>query len=207
MNAPGNIFSVYNRRYCPPNLLFPPHPATSQYNRKINPWSYDWAKHIESAHSNIPLLTPAIFGGAAAFALGFFFYGRCRNTGYKKVIFFVDIFSLIATFGVGAFIYRSFKLKEHDGRYYQIVWPVAFIIFFYASVYNVIYSLYPHTLSGTIGKTPMTQFLSFLALSIGSITVGESFGINFEDAGVQILGGTEALFNLYVLSLIVSLVV
>ncbi len=151
------------------------------------------------------MLTPAIFGGFAAFSVGFGYFGHSLTTGYSKFIFFVNIYAIIATFGVGYYIYDSVHAETRDARYSDIILPIVTIILFYAAVYNLIYSLYPITFKGTIGDTKITQFLSFIARSIGTISIGESFGISVETAGVQSLTSIEALFNFFVITLLIAL--
>ncbi|NLO97452.1 MAG: hypothetical protein GX091_05215 [Peptococcaceae bacterium] len=160
-----------------------------------------------SSQGNVLLLTPAIFGGTAFFILGFVFYGRHLKKGYKKFIFFLNIWALLASLGAAVYIYQLFKARNKSRRFDLIVWPSAMLIFFYGSAYNLLYSLYPCTFGGTIGKTPISQFLSFMTFAIGYISIGDSFSITHEKTGTQVLAAIEALFNLYVLSLIVSLVI
>lgn len=153
------------------------------------------------------LLTPAIFGGFAAFSVGFGYFGHSLTTGYSKFIFFVNIYAIIATFGVGYYIYDLVHAETGDGRYADVILPVVTITLFYAAVYNLIYSLYPSSFIGTIGDTPITQFLSFLARSIGSISVGETFNVTVENTGVQFLTAIETLFNFFVITLLIALLV
>ena len=153
------------------------------------------------------LLTPAVFGGLAAFTLGFGFHGHSLAGGYNKFIFFINIYSIIATFGVGYYIYQLVHWETGDTRFADIIFPVLSITVYYAAVYNLIYSLYPFTFTGTIGDTPITQFLSFLSRSIGSISVGETFDITMKTAGVQILTAIEVVFNFFVITLLMALLV
>jgi len=154
---------------------------------------------------DILLLTPAIFGGAAAFILGFGFHGRCLTSGYHKFIFFINILAIISSLGVGAYIYELLKYAEDGDKFVGIVPPLLIIVFFYAAVFNLVYSLYPETYRGTIGDTRLSQFFSFLALSAGTITVGETFGVEINNPGAQILNALEGLFALLVFTLIISL--
>ena len=195
----------YYRKYCPPNSLFTGN--LTPYNKKALKPDYRELYVPAASQANILLLAPVIFGGAATFILGFVFFGRSLKAGYKKFITFMNILGLLVTFGTAIYVYQLFKAGDNNLKFNTVVWASAIIILFYGSTFNLIYSLYPHTFEGIIGKTPLTQFLSFLMLSIGSVSIGESFGVNVADTGVQVLAGIEALFNLYVLSLIVSLVV
>jgi len=203
MEVPNGILLNYNGRYCTPSSLFSPNFKQQAYSSPTG--LYDWARHIEEPAPDILLLTPAIFGGVATFILGFGFYGNSFTAGYKKFIFFIDIFALIATFLAGDYIFQLLSIKKDDSRFKSICFPLFIMILFYSGIYNLLYSLYPGTFSGTIGKTRSTQFLSFLALAIGTISVGETFNIDMEDTGVQVLVASETLFNLFVITLIVAL--
>jgi len=152
---------------------------------------------------NILLLTPAIFGGAAAFILGFGFYGHCLTGGFNKYIFFANIFAIIVSLGVGAYIYEA---RLNDAKLGDIIVPALLLIFFFAALFNLTYSLYPESFSGTIGDTPITQFLSFMSISVGAISVGETLNVTPEKASTQILVAIEAVFSLFVLSLIIAIV-
>jgi len=154
---------------------------------------------------NLLLLTPAIFGGFGAFIVGFGYYGHSLTGGYSKFILFVNIYAIIATFGTGYYIYELVQKRTGDARFSDIILPILVIILFYAAIYNLIYSLYPSTFKGTIGDTKITQFLSFLARSVGTISIGESFSISVETSGVQVLTSAEALFNFFVITLLISL--
>jgi hypothetical protein len=151
------------------------------------------------------LLVPAVFGGLAAFSLGFGFFGHNLSGGYSKFIFFLDVYAIISTFSVGYLVFHLIHYEAGAIRYTDIIIPIIILTLFYATVYNFIYSLYPGTFSGTIGNTPITQFLSFTAKSIGIISIGESFNVTAEDTGVQILTAIEALFNFFVITLLFSL--
>ncbi|UWG97024.1 hypothetical protein LPY66_19480 [Dehalobacter sp. DCM] len=160
------------------------------------------------ATANIILLTPAILGTAAAWVTSFGFYGRSLSFGYRKFIFFTDIYTILASLGAGAYIFQLLELDESkDAKLKDIILPLVSVILLFALTYNMIYSLYPDTFSGTIGKTPVTQFMSFLSLSIGSISVGETFNVTPEKPGTQILAALESFWNLFVLSLLISLIV
>ncbi|MGI5901110.1 MAG: hypothetical protein ACOX7U_01385 [Desulfitobacteriia bacterium] len=165
----------------------------------FNPW--------EKKEPDLLLLTPAIFGGAAFFILGVSFHGRNLTTGYNKFIFFMNIAALISTFGVGAYIINIFQFRPKEAYLNDIILPLVVMVLYFASSFNLIYSLYPSAYSGTIGKTRAAQFLTFLAMSIGSISVGEQYDVTFNNPGVQILTAIENGFNLIILTLLVAFVV
>lgn len=209
-NSYNRIFNIpsdkRNEGYS--GFLLPP--GTSEYYTGLTPWRLNRPNTLGSPgwsavhHSpNVLLLTPAIFGGVAAFILGFGFYGHCLSSGFNKYIFFANILAIIASLGVGFYIYEA---RMKDASFSDIIVPAILLIIFFATLYNLTYSLYPETFSGTIGDTPIAQFLSFLSISIGSMSVGETLNVTPEKASVQILIGIEAIFSLFVLSLIIAVV-
>lgn len=198
--SPLNVFAVKNElrnnNALPTGLPY----GNPGFNYVRNPYGLQ-----NNDPPNKILLTPAIFGGLAAFSVGFGYFGHSLTTGYSKFIFFVNIYAIIATFGTGYYIYQLVHRKTGDARFSDIILPIATIILFYATIYNLIYSLYPITFKGTIGDTKITQLLSFFARSIGTISIGESFSISVETAGVQTLTSIEALFNFFVITLLIAL--
>jgi len=190
------------------NIHCGPGPGYYSYLTGPNPAYINYSRDcaLKNDGPDLILLTPSIFGGAAAFILGFGFHDHPLAGGYSKFIFFVDVLAYIATIGTGYYIYQLLDHKKDNGRFKDIILPVLIIVLFYASTYNLVYSLYPDSFEGTIGRNRITQFLSFLAMSVGSISVGETFNITIEDTGTQILMAGETLFNLFVITLIVALV-
>ncbi len=181
--------------------VFPNSVLIPDQSQKISQNEYNWGAVAYSP--NILLLTPVIFGGAAVFILGFNYYGHTLSGGYNKYLFFAIIFAIIVTLGTGAFIYEA---RRGQTTLSEVIVPAILLILFFAGLYNLTYSLYPQSFSGTIGDTPITQFLSFLSISIGSVSVGETLNVTPEQSATQIMVAIEALFALFVLSLIISLV-
>ncbi len=166
-----------------------------------------YAQGDHNSDPNQLLLTPAIFGSAAAFIVGFGRYGHSLSCGYNKYIFFTSVYAIIASIGAGIYIYEVMRYAHNDSKLSKIILPLFTIILFFALLFNMTYTLYPFTFSGTIGDTKITQCLSFLALSIGSISVGETFNVTPEKTGSQILAAIESFWNLFALSLIIALIV
>lgn len=156
---------------------------------------------------NILYLIPGVLGTSAGLIIGFGYFGHSFSSGYTKFIFFLNIFAIIVTLGAGAYIFQLLKRRDGDTRFYEIIPPLLLVVFFFALAFHTLYSLYPDTFSGTIGDTPVTQFISFLSLSIGSISVGETFNITPEKSGAQFLAAIESFWNLFVLSLLISFII
>lgn len=178
-------------------------PSQAQFNNDRFP-----VPQKNGGSADVLLLTPAVLGAAAALIVGFGFYGHSLTSGYRKFIFFTDIYAVIASLGAGMYTFQLLNLDESkDAKLKDIIVPLVSVILFFALTFNLIYSLYPFTFSGTIGTTPVTQFVSFLSLSIGSLSVGETFNVTPEKPGIQILAAMESFWNLFVLSLLISLIV
>lgn len=184
-----------------------------KYSQKmLRPLSYTKSKRnpygLKAADSpNILYLIPAFFGSSAAFIVGFSFFGHSLTCGYSKVIFFINVYAIIVSIGAGVYVFELLSFRDGDSRFFGLILPLISVILFFALAFNLIYSVFPFTFSGTIGDTPLTQFLSFLSLSIGSISVGETFNISPEKTGTQVLASMESFWNLFILSLLISLLV
>lgn len=152
---------------------------------------------------NLIYLTPAFFGSAAGFILGLRFFGHNLTAGYSKYIYFINIYALITSLGVGVFIYES-RIDKTEVA--EVLLPALLLMFFFGTILNLTYSLYPDTFSGTIGGTRITQFLSFLAMGVANISVGETLDVVPKKPGVQILLSITGLFSLFVFSIIISLI-
>jgi hypothetical protein len=191
----------------PAGCFFNPSPAggntCSAASINYNPREVAGLQFRSPYPPNPLLLTPAIFGGAGAFLLGFGFYGHCLSGGYNKFVFFMIVLALIASLGVGAYIYQARLGRTTLG---EVIIPSLILIFFFGAIYNLIYSLYPATFSGTIGKTPLTQFLSFFSISVGSVSVGETVNVIPEKPEIQVLLSIEFLFSLFALTVIIAIV-
>jgi hypothetical protein len=200
------MFMPNNNQALPANCQYfcfsPRYAAQSMQDNSVP--AYDPA---QDQLPDLILLTPAFFGVAGTFILGFGFYGRPVSSGYSKFIFFISIYAIITSLSAGFYIYEQLRRKSGDSRLQDIILALVIIAVFFAATYNLVYSLYPSTFAGTIGGTKIGQFLSFLALSIGCISVGESFGVSPQTTGAQILLATEAFWNLFALSLLISLLV
>ena len=149
-------------------------------------------------------LLPAVVGIAAGLVVSFGYYGHSLSSGYAKFIFFVNIYAIITSLATGSYVLQVLDSHKGKGRFGILISSVLLMIAFFGSLFNLTYTLYPFTFSGTIGDTPITQFLSFLALSVGYISIGESFNISPERAETQTLAAIVAMWNLFVLSLFIS---
>ena len=149
-------------------------------------------------------LLPAVVGIAAGLVVSFSYYGHSLSSGYNKFIFFLNIYAIITSLATGSYVLQALNLNRGKERFGVLIPAVLLMIAFFASIFDLTYTLYPFTFSGTIGDTPITQFLSFLALSVGYISIGESFNISPERAETQTLAAIVAMWNLFVLSLFIS---
>lgn len=204
-NSPSRLFNILSNKK-PTEQFANMSQGKYQINTKQN-WSLSGNPNPYALpvahHPDIIYLTPAIFGSAAGFILGLRFFGHNLTAGYPKFIFFVNIYGLITSLGVGVFIYES---RVDKTAVTEVLLPALLLMFFFGTVLNLTYSLYPDTFSGTIGNTPITQFISFLSLSIANISAGETLNVVPEKPGVQMLLAIAGLFSLFVFSIIISLV-
>jgi hypothetical protein len=92
-------------------------------------------------------------------------------------------------------------------RFAAVVPTVSFIIFLFASEEFLLHTVCPECFEGVMGISAVGDFLNFVALSIGAISVGESFGITPKTTGTKVLLAQESLFNLLVLALLVSFLI
>jgi hypothetical protein len=166
--------------------------------RDTNPYG------ITAVEPNPLYLLPAVVGVAAGLVVGYGYFSHSLTDGYAKFIFFLNIYAIISSLATGSYILQVLNSNKGKRRFGIVIPTVLLMIAFFALLYNLTYTLYPFTFSGTIGDTPTTQVLSFIALSIGYISIGESFNISPERAEIQILAAIEALWNLFVLSLLIS---
>lgn len=176
---------------------------------------------------NIVLLTPAIFGGLGAFMVSSLLRKRKPSgdsgekvnedvsgqnleadptTGFYKLEFFLNILSIIALTGCTAYIYEGIASDGGIRRFASVVPTVVIIIFLFASEDYLLYTVCPTCYEGVVGNSGIGNFMNFVALSIGAISVGESYGITAKTTGAKLLLAQESLFNLFVLALLISFV-
>lgn len=181
----------------------------------------------EVFYSNIALLTPAIFGGLGTFMVSFLLRRRRTSEnfenrvgekvsgrylemyprGFYKLEFFLNVFSIIALLTSTAYIYEVIKGGGGIRRFSAVVPTVLIIIFLFASEEFLLHTVCPECFEGVMGNSAVGDFLNFVALSIGAISVGESYGITAKTTGTKVLLAQESLFYLFVLALLVSFLV
>lgn len=86
--------------------------------------------------------------------------------------------------GVGSFIYKS---RIDKTSLYEVFFPALLLMFYFGSVFNLTYSLYPDTFSGS------------------NVSVGGTVDVVPKKTGVKILFSITGLFALFIFSVIVSL--
>lgn len=181
----------------------------------------------EGSPPNIVLLTPAIFGGFGAFMVSFMLRRRKRsenfenrvyeevsgqhmethNRGFYKLELFLNILSIIALAGCTAYVYEEIIKDGGIRRFTAVVPTVVIIIFLFASEHYLLYTVCPECYEGVSGNSAVGDFMNLVALSIGAISVGESYGITAKTTGTKVLLAQESLFNLFVLALLISFIV
>ena len=175
----------------------------------------------------IVLLTPAIFGGLGAFMVSFLLRRRRPSEnfenrvdrevsgqylegyprGYYKLEFFLNVLSIIALSSCTAYVYEVIKGGGGIRRFAAVVPTVLIIIFLVASEEFLLHTVCPGCFDGVMGNSAVGDFLNFVALSIGAISVGESYGITAKTTGTRFLLAQESLFYLLVLALLISFII
>ncbi|EGW37301.1 hypothetical protein [Desulfosporosinus sp. OT] len=178
----------------------------------------------DGSSRNIMLLTPAIFGGLGAFMVSFLLrrrmprenrvdeevsgqYLETHPRGFYKLELFLNVLSIIALAGCTAYVYEEIKGDGGIRRFAAVVPTVIIIIFLFASEHFLLYTVCPGCYEGVAGNSAVGDFLNLVALSVGAISVGESYGITAKTTGTKVLLAQESLFNLFVLALLISFIV
>jgi hypothetical protein len=181
----------------------------------------------EGSYPNIVLLTPVIFGGLGAFMVGSLLRRRRLSENYKnrvdeevsgqylethprgvyKLELFLNILSIIALADCTAYIYKEIKVDEGLRRFAAVVTTVVIIIFLFASEHYLLHTVCPGSYEGVTSNSAVEDFLNFVVLSVGAISVGESYGIIAKTTGTKLLLAQESLFQLFVLVLLISFIV
>lgn len=225
---------LFIKEYC---ISFYSHPKRSPYfsndisaiKTDNNPKNYPNRIHdiSEVFYLNIGLLTPAIFGGLGAFTVGFLLRRRRPSENFEnrinrevpgqymetypgvfyKLEFFLNVLSIIALLSCTAYVYEIIKGGGGIRRFTAVVPTVLIIIFLFASEEFLLHTICPGCFEGVMGNSAVGDFLNFVALSIGAISVGESYGITAKTTGTKVLLAQESLFYLFVLALLVSFIV
>ncbi len=180
----------------------------------------------EGSFPNLVLLTPAIFGGLGSFISSFLINrhrlsGIFKNrydtegsrqsletypSGLYKAELFLNVLSILALLGCTVYVAEEIIRVEGINRFFAVVIPVLIILFLFASEHHLLYTIWPGCYEGVVGHSALGQFWDFVALSIGSISVGQSTGITARTTGTRLLIAQENLFNLFVLALLISLI-
>lgn len=180
----------------------------------------------EGFSPNMLLLTPAIFGGLGAFMVSSLLRRRKpsedienrvdgevsgqsleTSRGFYKLELFLNVLSIISLVGCTAYVYQGIMEDGGITRFSAVASTVIIIIFLFASEDYLLYTICPECYDGVTGNSAVGDFLNFVVLNIGAISVGESFGLTAKTTGTKLLLAQESLFNLFVLALLISFVV
>jgi hypothetical protein len=64
----------------------------------------------------------------------------------------MNIAALISTFGVGAYIINIFQFRPKEAYLNDIILPLVVMVLYFASSFNLIYSLYPPLIQEQLEK-------------------------------------------------------
>ena len=175
---------------------------------------------------NILLLTPAIFGGLGAFTVSFLLrrrrpsenfenrvdeevsgqYLETHPRGFYKLELFLNVLLIIALIGCTAYIHEEIKGNGGMTRFAAILPTVLIIVFLVASEEFLVHTVCPECFEGLSSNSAIGDFLNFVVLSTGAISVGESYGITAKTTGTKLLLAQESIFTLLVLALLISFI-
>lgn len=203
---------------------------TDNLNTQRQKWGKNYSYRIQNAlegYPNIVLLTPAIFGGLGAFMVSSLLSRRrprgsfankdaaevsghfleTHHRGFYKLELFLNILSIIALLGCTAYVYQEIKGDGGIRRFAAVVPTVVIIISLFTAEAYLLYTVWPGSYEGVTGNSEIGDLLNFVALNIGAISVGQSYGITANTTGARLLLAQESLFNLFVIVLLISFIV
>lgn len=160
--------------------------------------------------SKLWLMAPAVFGTGVALSLSrqpdqsLFEHPESA----KALLLVVDVFTTGATLGIVLYIFTVFQDLKKDPivGLFLICLALFTTIWLYAGVYLYIYRLFPKSFKGEdIGDEWVTQFFSFLYLSVTSFSSSNSGDIVPTTISTRMLISIETLFFLFTVVLSISL--
>lgn len=155
------------------------------------------------------LLSPALFGAAAALLLSVFSDSndvkeRCDGTVFKLAIVFYAIGATVSvSFAVSHVLSKS--VRPHDHLLNPIGGAIVTIILFFGSIYLLLYSFFPDSFKGEVGDNLGAQLFSFIYLSITSLATANLGDIMPDSMTARALIATEIAFNLFTLATAIQL--
>ncbi|WP_240984097.1 hypothetical protein [Acididesulfobacillus acetoxydans] len=159
------------------------------------------------------LLLPAAFGTVIALVAAFSPRKERVIRRWGGPIALQAAVSLYTGFGVlGVAVYVFQVLRDSEGqstsalaRIFPLALAIPLNILFFASVYNFMYQYFPQSFKGDIGTGAPVELFSFLYLSMTAISTGGMGDILPTAVSTRMLLSMETLFNLFVLSMGISL--
>jgi len=201
-----------------PSYTYPPplgrYPLNSNYpNGLSRPVKLDKLRPLlkgTGVTSKLWLVAPAVFGTGVAVWLSLqpdqSLFEQPESA--KALLLAVDVFTTGATLGLVLYIFTVFQdLKKNPVVGLFLICLALFTtIWLYAGVYLFIYRLFPKSFKGEdIGDKWVTQFFSFLYLSITSFSSSSSGDIVPTTISTRMLISIETLFFLFTVVLSISL--
>ena len=155
------------------------------------------------------LLSPALFGAAGALFLSLFSDDdhliECGGGTLFKLA--------IVGYAIGATVAVSFAVADvltnskvpHDRLLYPISGALVSVILLFAAEYLLLFRFFPSSFKGDVGEDFVTQFLSFIYLSITSIATGNLGDIMPDNLTARALIATEIAFYLFTMATAIQL--
>ncbi len=181
------------------NPYYPPgrrYPATHTYALPQSQASTGSRKSL--------LLGPALVGTGISLVIAG--DGREVESDAKGVLLAINLYSVFAAAALGAYI--LLEIVDHDSKPADGLIPIGLsfnlCILYFASVYDLIYTLFPQTFEGKIGEDPVEKFFSFLYFSILTFATAGAGDIVPLTIGSRMLVSIEILFFIFIATLGIS---
>ncbi|GAB6172614.1 hypothetical protein JCM15765_20920 [Paradesulfitobacterium aromaticivorans] len=132
--------------------------------------------------------------------------GREVEADAKGVMLAINLYSVFAAAALGAYI--LLEIVDHDSKPTDGLIPIGLAfnlcMLYFASVYDMVYTLFPQSFTGKIGETSLEKFFSFVYFSIMTFATAGSGDIVPETIGTRMLVSMEVLFFIFIATLGVS---
>lgn len=201
-NSAYGPYSPYNKPY-PPNPTCYPVPESPVPSSSFGCWVHAYTS------PSLWLLAPAVLEIGAFLAVS----ASVRKRLSKEImeprlsLFAIDTFTLVASIGVALYIFL--ELADNGENPVQAFIPIGLaigvVILLFASAFTAAYRLFPKSFKGDVGQDIMTQFFSFLYLSINTFATAGDGDIFPATTGTKMLVSLELLFFVYIIALGIAL--
>lgn len=121
----------------------------------------------------------------------------------------VNAFTAVASIGVALYIF--IELTDNGEDLVRTLVPIGIavitLITLFGSVFTMVYRLFPDSFKGEVGDDFLTQFLSFIYLSVTTFATASVGDIMPATIGTRMLISTEVLFFIFIFTMGIALFV